>query len=238
MEWPSEKTFTSVLGGNSRFLRHFGLAKCYRWPPYQIGLLTNGSLRSKSRRGQYCEEVPAASSAAAKRWGRCNPYDGQCTSKQGFGGRQCIQCETSFWGNPNVQCNPCDCNVYGAVTRQCNRETGQCICNPGIGGYKYDQCARGYLGDALYCEPCFDNYEQDAATGAYKKQFGSMSKKMEVIQGLLTNTISDREIEAINANVKQHLSESAKSEKQLQETSANIEFANIDVEELSKKTER
>ncbi|EDS29469.1 laminin subunit B [Culex quinquefasciatus] len=82
--------------------------------------------------------------------------------------------------------------------------------------------------------------DQDAATGAYKKEFDSMSKKVEVIQGLLTNTISDREIKAINANiadVKQHLNESAKaveaSEKQLQETSANIKFANIDVEELS-----
>ncbi|EDS41865.1 laminin beta-2 chain [Culex quinquefasciatus] len=77
--------------------------------------------------------------------------------------------------------------------------------------------------------------DQDAATGAYKKEFDSMSKKVEVIQGLLTNTISDREIKAINANiadVKQHLNESAKaveaSEKQLQETSANIKFANID----------
>uniref|UniRef100_A0A8D8FJB6 Laminin subunit beta-1 n=1 Tax=Culex pipiens TaxID=7175 RepID=A0A8D8FJB6_CULPI len=199
---------------------------------------------------------------------QCNPYDGQCTCKQGFGGRQCNQCEANFWGNPNVQCNPCDCNVYGAATRQCNRETGQCICNPGIGGYKCDQCARGYLGDAPYCEPCgecFDNWEiildglreetnrtiEEAktiktlgATGAYKKEFDSMSKKIEVIQGLLTNTISDREIEAINANiadVKQHLSESAKaveaSEKRLQETSANIKFANIDIEELSKKAE-
>ncbi|XP_038116851.1 uncharacterized protein LOC6048647 [Culex quinquefasciatus] len=57
-----------------------------------------------------------------------------------------------------------------------------------------------------------------------------MSKKIEVIQGLLMNTISDREIEAINANIADvNLSESAKaveaSEKQLQETSANIKLA-------------
>ncbi|EDS41864.1 laminin beta-2 chain [Culex quinquefasciatus] len=168
----------------------------------------------------------------------CDPYDGRLLRSPVYPVRDNLLGQSQ---RAVAQCNPCDCNVYGAATRQCNRETGQFICNRGIGGYKCDQCARGYLGDAPYLlrqlgdhtgqtaggnEPNDRESEddQDAATGAYKKEFDSMSKKIEVIQGLLMNTISDREIEAINANIADvNLSESAKaveaSEKQLQETS-------------------
>ncbi len=32
-------------------------------------------------------------------------YDGQCRCKEGFGGRQCNQCQADFWGNPNIECH-------------------------------------------------------------------------------------------------------------------------------------
>ena len=100
----------------------------------------------------------------------------------------------------------CDCDPYGALTEQCDRTSGKCICNEGIGGYKCDECDRGYLGKAPYCETCgecFDNWdmildglkqETDeiienakkvkklGATGAYKKEFDAMSKKIDMIQ--------------------------------------------------------
>ncbi|XP_065087000.1 laminin subunit beta-1 isoform X1 [Ochlerotatus camptorhynchus] len=216
--------------------------------------------------GEGCEACNCDSVGSVNE--QCNPYDGQCTCKQGFGGRQCNQCEAKFWGDPNVYCHACDCNLYGSATLQCNRESGQCICNPGIGGYKCDQCARGYLGEAPYCEPCgecFDNWDmildglkeetnrtiEEAksiktlgATGAYKKEFDSMGKKIDVIKDLLTNTISDREISTIDdriAEVRQHLKTSLKaleeSEKRLQDTDATINYANIEIDNLNKRTE-
>ncbi|XP_058129242.1 laminin subunit beta-1 [Anopheles ziemanni] len=199
---------------------------------------------------------------------QCNPYDGQCTCKPGFGGRQCNQCEAFFWGDPNVECKPCDCNVYGSATQQCDRTTGKCVCNPGIGGYKCDQCARGYLGQAPYCEPCgecFDNWDmildglrdetdrtiEEAktikklgATGAYKKEFDAMAKKIGQIEGLLNNTISDREIETIGGEIdriRNHLQESLRnleeSERKLQETDSSIKLANIEIVNLGKRAD-
>lgn len=162
----------------------------------------------------------------------------------------------------------CECNPYGSATQQCHRETGQCVCNLGIGGFKCDKCARGYLGDAPYCEPCgecFDNWDiildglkeetnrtigevkaikTLGATGAYKKEFDSMAKKIDVIKGLLTNTISDREIDAIDtriADIREHLKSSLKaleeSEKRLQDTGSSINYANIEIDDLSKRAE-
>lgn len=82
------------------------------------------------------------------------------------------------------------------------------------------------------------------ATGAYKKEFDSMGKKIDIIKGLLTNTISDREITTIDdriAEVREHLTTSLKaleeSEKRLQDTDATINFANIEIDNLRKRTE-
>lgn len=68
-------------------------------------------------------------------------------------------------------CNPykislfsaCECNLQGSETLQCERKTGACICRKGISGHKCDQCTRGYLGEAPYCRPCgecFDNWDR------------------------------------------------------------------------------
>ena len=67
----------------------------------------------------------------------CNLYTGQCDCRPGFGGRQCDQCEANFWGDPRVECKPCNCNPSGVHPdkTQCNPSTGQCEClegNPGV----------------------------------------------------------------------------------------------------------
>lgn len=91
-----------------------------------------------------------------------------------------------------------------------------------MGGYKCDQCDRGYLGQAPYCSPCgecFDNWDlilngihedtkraiEEAkniktvgATGAYTKEFDDMDKKLKQIRQLLDNTtVSAQDINAL-----------------------------------------
>ena len=63
----------------------------------------------------------------------CNLYTGQCDCKPGFGGRQCDQCEENFWGDPSVQCVPCNCNPSGVDPEksQCDPQTGKCYCLEG-----------------------------------------------------------------------------------------------------------
>jgi laminin beta 1 len=93
---------------------------------------------------------------------RCNPYDGTCECKQGFGGRRCNECQSNYWGNPNIQCFPCECDDIGSASPQCDRESGVCVCHEGIGGEKCDQCDRSYIGVAPSCSPCgecFDNWD-------------------------------------------------------------------------------
>lgn len=130
----------------------------------------------------------------------------------------------------------CNCNSYGSATHQCNRETGQCVCIQGMGGYKCDQCARGYLGEAPYCSPCgecFDNWDDilnslsnqtndiierakqiktQGATGAYTKEFVDVEKKIEIIKMILQNTTVSAqdisEIDSIIENLRKQLTES------------------------------
>lgn len=96
----------------------------------------------------------------------------------------------------------------------------------GIGGYKCDICARGYLGDAPYCDPCgecFDNWDdilkaldsqtdgiisrakqikQQGATGAYTKEFEEVEKKLDTIRTILHNsTVGANDIKKINDNI-------------------------------------
>lgn len=164
---------------------------------------------------------------------QCNPYDGQCKCKPGFGGRQCSECQANHWGDPNVKCHRCDCDHYGSAIQQCDRVTGQCKCIKGIGGYKCDQCDRGYLGQAPYCSPCgecFDNWDlilntlkeetrraieeakqikTTGATGAYTKEFDAMDRKLGLIRSLLDNTtVSTQDVttvEQIENDLRQYL---------------------------------
>ena len=63
----------------------------------------------------------------------CNLYTGQCDCRPGFGGRQCNQCEENYWGDPNVECIPCNCNPSGVdpLNTGCDPDTGKCYCLEG-----------------------------------------------------------------------------------------------------------
>ena len=57
--------------------------------------------------------------------------------RPGFGGRKCDQCEENFWGNPKIECIPCNCNTLGVDPdrTQCDHSTGECFCLEGKGKF-------------------------------------------------------------------------------------------------------
>lgn len=181
---------------------------------------------------------------------RCNPFDGTCECKPGFGGRRCNECQSNFWGNPNVECYPCECDVIGSASQQCNRETGTCICHRGIGGDKCDQCDRGYRGDAPHCSPCgecFDNWDfilngltnktnaviheasriqKVGTSGVYSQEFDDMEKSLNEVKALISNTtITSQDLDALNTladELEKNISESAKELEDVDNESENL----------------
>lgn len=204
--------------------------------------------------GEGCEHCRC--DATGSEHEQCNPYDGQCTCKPGFGGRQCDQCQANYWGDPNKECHHCECDPYGSATSQCDRVTGQCKCIKGIGGYKCDQCDRGFLGQAPYCSPCgecFDNWDlilsqlredtkrtieeakqikTTGATGAYTKEFDVMEKKLAGIRSLLNNaTVSTQDINELDELVlelRQNLNGSLNNFKETDNRLENL-YANVNL---------
>lgn len=157
--------------------------------------------------GAGCE--PCACDPVGSFHEQCNEFDGQCNCKPEFGGRKCDQCKAMFWGDPKVRCFTCECDPSGSETLQCHRGNGTCICRLGIGGEKCDRCARGYTGQAPYCSPCgecFDNWDfiigqlrdetlrlaeqakaikRTGVTGVYTEQFEEMEAMLEQVRQIL-----------------------------------------------------
>lgn len=179
---------------------------------------------------------------------RCNPYDGTCECRPGFGGRRCNECQSNFWGNPNVECYPCECDVIGSSSQQCDRETGVCVCHKGIGGEKCDQCDRGYYGEAPQCSPCgecFDNWDlilsglrnktdtviEEASriqkvgtTGVYSQEFDDMEESLDEVQALISNTtIRSQDLDALDVLANELEKNISESSKQLEEADNILE---------------
>uniref|UniRef100_A0A8C5G7S8 Laminin subunit beta-4-like n=1 Tax=Gouania willdenowi TaxID=441366 RepID=A0A8C5G7S8_GOUWI len=84
---------------------------------------------------------------------------GQCLCRPEFGGRQCDECGENHFGNPDLQCVSCDCNLEGTLRPACNPETGECLCRPGVSGILCEECAPGRdsaFPDCKECHPCRD----------------------------------------------------------------------------------
>lgn len=109
---------------------------------------------------------------------------------------------------------------------QCARDDGACVCLKGIGGHKCDECARGYLGQAPYCTPCgecFDNWDRIinekteetlelieraknmkkiGAVGGYIREFEDMEKQLRDVEELIKNTNVSNE-DVVNIEIKE-----------------------------------
>jgi laminin beta 1 len=120
-----------------------------------------------------------------------------------------------------------------------------------MGGYKCDQCARGYLGEAPYCSPCgecFDNWDEildtlkdqtsdlierakkiktQGATGAYTKEFDDIERKIGNIKNILDNTtISSQDIDDVDQLIASLRTRLDSSENSLKESEGSLDKFN------------
>lgn len=96
--------------------------------------------------------------------GTCNQTTGQCECKQNVTGRQCGQCEDTFWGfdlSPKGDCRECGCNANGTKNGNlsCNQISGKCPCKDNIYQRTCSECRNGFFSfptnvttDCLQCD--------------------------------------------------------------------------------------
>ena len=66
-----------------------------------------------------------------------------CITNTKFGS---VFLQENHWGLSSSGCEPCECNLNGAVSSQCDLDSGQCQCKAGVSGAKCDHCLPGYYG--------------------------------------------------------------------------------------------
>ncbi|VDK44418.1 unnamed protein product [Anisakis simplex] len=67
----------------------------------------------------------------------CDPINGQCFCKRHVSGRRCERCGDGFYqlqSYDQLGCQPCECDIGGALGVGCDINTGQCRCRPRITG--------------------------------------------------------------------------------------------------------
>ncbi|VDM61018.1 unnamed protein product [Angiostrongylus costaricensis] len=72
----------------------------------------------------------------------CDLRFGQCVCKRNTAGRQCEKCADGFFnlqGFNQLGCEPCKCDIGGALRADCDALTGQCRCRPRVTGLQCDK---------------------------------------------------------------------------------------------------
>ncbi|XGW07796.1 hypothetical protein V3C99_010722 [Haemonchus contortus] len=72
----------------------------------------------------------------------CDLKSGQCHCKRNAAGRQCDKCADGFYnleGFNQLGCQPCNCDIGGALRADCDGITGQCRCRPRVTGLRCDK---------------------------------------------------------------------------------------------------
>ncbi|EYC06964.1 hypothetical protein Y032_0073g800 [Ancylostoma ceylanicum] len=72
----------------------------------------------------------------------CDAKTGQCVCKRNAGGRQCNKCADGFYnlqGFNQLGCEPCNCDIGGALRADCDGVSGQCRCRPRVTGLRCDK---------------------------------------------------------------------------------------------------
>ena len=83
----------------------------------------------------------------------CEQSTGQCDCKRYVSGKKCDQCADGFFNmevNNHIGCEPCGCDIGGAVGNVCNMHTGQCRCRPRVEGLKCDEPIKDHYFPTLW----------------------------------------------------------------------------------------
>ncbi|VDK84796.1 unnamed protein product [Litomosoides sigmodontis] len=84
--------------------------------------------------------------------------------KPGYTGMYCENCQTGYYGNPNVaggMCKECACHHHGSVHGICNQTTGQCECRPGLFGRDCSLCQDRHAFINGICTSCDQGCTRD-----------------------------------------------------------------------------
>ncbi|KAL3115246.1 hypothetical protein niasHT_010876 [Heterodera trifolii] len=83
----------------------------------------------------------------------CDQLTGQCQCKRFVAGQKCDLCADGFYNiraDSHIGCEPCNCDVGGAIGITCNQESGQCHCRPRIGGRRCDKPIQNHFFPTLW----------------------------------------------------------------------------------------
>ncbi|CAI2351123.1 unnamed protein product [Caenorhabditis sp. 36 PRJEB53466] len=72
----------------------------------------------------------------------CDLKTGQCICKKNADGRRCDQCSEGFYklnSYNQLGCEPCHCDIGGALRAECDIQSGQCKCRPRVTGLRCDR---------------------------------------------------------------------------------------------------
>jgi laminin gamma 1 len=112
---------------------------------------------------------------------QCALNDGQCKCKPHVIGRQCDQCEESYWNITSGKgCAECKCDPLGSYNLTCSPLSGQCFCKPGVIGLRCDKCAINHFDFTdMGCKRC--NCDEFGSESLQCDDFGRCKCKSNIV---------------------------------------------------------
>ncbi|KAF8358536.1 epi-1, partial [Pristionchus pacificus] len=89
-----------------------------------------------------CVDCACHLAGTISRLNTCKQASGQCNCKRNVGGRACDKCAPGYFNLESFHphgCEPCNCDVGGALKGDCDSENGQCKCRPRVTGVRCDE---------------------------------------------------------------------------------------------------
>ncbi|XP_023215489.1 laminin subunit alpha-1-like [Centruroides sculpturatus] len=123
--------------------------------------------------GSYCQKCDCSGNADISDPNYCNQLTGQCLKcVNNTSGWNCHECAENYFGNALLHnCQPCECNEYGSLSKECDTSLGICQCKGNYVGRNCARCADGYGNIEAGCLPCSCN------------KHGSISKYCDPVSG-------------------------------------------------------
>lgn len=188
----------------------------------------------------------------------CDLFTGQCDCLASRGGRSCSECSYGYWGDPNTDCQKCECTQSGSISDQCDKVNGSCLCRKGIRGYHCDTCDRGTTGEVpncTQCGECFDDWTEilnkiendlksledkasDLAVGIgsgikdFTVEYAQLDERLSDVKKILALNFTDRQIKILDGII-QNIEKQLESKKESRNNYFHIE--NWDIKQQSEQ---